>query len=248
MKILVCAKQVPDPDVRVKLNAQGTDIIKDGIKTVVNPFDEIANEEALRLTEKNGGEVVVLGIGPKDIAPQIRSCLAMGSARGLHVVTDALLDSDAVARLIVKVVERETPDLVIMGKQAVDDDAGQAAQIVGTLLGWPQALYACKVEAAGSTLTVSREVDGGIETVAVDAPAVISADLRLNEPRYASLPNIMKAKKKPLDELTPEALGVAIHPKVKVVALTAPAARKAGARVKTVDELVDKLVNEAKIF
>lgn len=248
MKILVCAKQVPDPDVRVKLNAQGTDIVKDGIKTVVNPFDEIANEEALRLTEKNGGEVVVLGIGPKDIATQIRSCLAMGSARGLHVVTDAVLDSDAVARLIVKVVEREAPDLVLMGKQAVDDDAGQAAQIVATLLGWPQALYACKVEANGATLTVAREVDGGIETVAVDTPALISADLRLNEPRYASLPNIMKAKKKPLDELTPESLGVVIAPKVKLVALTAPAARKAGARVKSVDELVDKLVNEAKIF
>ena len=228
MKILVCAKQVPDPDVRVKLNAQGTDIVRDGIKTVVNPFDEIANEEALRLVEKHGGEVVVLGIGPKDIVAQIRSCLAMGAARGLHVLTDAALDSDAVARLIVGVVRRETPDLVIMGKQAVDDDSGQAAQIVATLLGWPQALYACKIEANGQTLTVCREVDGGLETIEVEAPALISADLRLNEPRYASLPNIMKAKKKPLDELTPEGLGVVVAPKVKLLALTAPAPRQAG--------------------
>lgn len=248
MKILVTCKQVPDPDVKVKLNADGTGINTDGMKFVVNPFDEIANEEALRITEKNGGDVVVLGIGPKDIQTQIRSCLAMGSTSGVHVVTDAVLDSDVVARVVAKVVEKEKPDLVLIGKQAVDDDAGQVAQLLAALTDMPQACYAAKVQIDGAAAVVDREVDGGIETVKVGFPAIITADLRLNEPRYASLPNIMKAKRKPIEELTLDALGVAAAPKVKLVKMTAPPERKAGQIVPDVDTLVDKLFNEAKVL
>jgi electron transfer flavoprotein beta subunit len=248
MKILVTCKQVPDPDVKVKLNDSGTGINTDGMKFVVNPFDEIANEEALRIIEKNGGEVVVLGIGKKDIQTQIRSCLAMGSNSGIHVATEDVLDSDAVAHIVAKVIEQETPDLVIIGKQAVDDDMGQVAQIVSTLTGMPQACYAAKVEIDGAAAVVEREVDGGIETVKVEFPAIITSDLRLNEPRYASLPNIMKAKRKPIKELTFDALGITPAPKVKLVKMTAPPERKAGVRVPDVDTLVEKLLNEAKVI
>jgi len=248
MKILVTCKQVPDPEIKIKLNADGSGISTDGLKYVVNPFDEIANEEALRIKEKLGGEVVVCGIGAKDIATQIRSCLAMGSDRGIHVVTDEKLDSDSVAGILQKVAEKENPDLIIMGKQAVDDDMAQAAQLLAEKLSYPQAMYASKVEINGNTAVIIREVDGGLETVEVTLPAVVTADLRLNEPRYASLPNIMKAKKKPMDETTPADLGAATTPKVRVVKLMSPEARKAGVVVKTVDELVDKLVNEAKVI
>ena len=248
MKILVTCKQVPDPDIKVKLNAAGDGINTDGMKFVVNPFDEIANEEALRIVEKGGdGEVAVLGIGPKDITTQIRSCLAMGSHRGIHVVTDETLDSDVVANVVRKVVENEKPDLVILGKQAVDDDFCQVGQILSTLTGYPQACYACKIEMGDGKATVEREVDGGIETIDVNLPAIVTADLRLNEPRYASLPNIMKAKRKPIDETSLDELGVAAATKVKVVAYTAPEERKAGEIVDSVETLVDKLVNEAKI-
>ena len=248
MKILVTCKQVPDPDIKVKLNAEGTGINTDGMKFVVNPFDEIANEEALRIIEKGEGEVVVLGIGPKNITTQIRSCLAMGSSRGIHVVTDEALDSDAVARIVQKVVEDEKPDIVLMGKQAVDGDAGQAAQILSALTGYPQACYTCKVEIGDGRARIDREVDGGIETIEVNFPAVISADLRLNEPRYASLPNIMKAKRKPIKELSFDDLGISPAAKVKLIKLTAPPERKAGEIVDSVDTLVDKLVNEAKVI
>jgi len=248
MKVLVTCKQVPDPDIKIKLNAAGTGINTDGMKFVVNPFDEIANEEALRITEKQGGEVVVLGIGKADVSTQIRSCLAMGSQRGVHVVTDATLDSDAVARIVQKIVEIEKPDLIILGKQATDDDAAQVGQILSTLTGYAQACYACKVTAEGGKATVEREVDGGIETVEATLPAIVTADLRLNEPRYASLPNIMKAKKKPIDEFTFDKLGIAPTPKVKILSFTAPAERKAGVLVDSVDTLVDKLVNEAKVI
>ncbi len=251
MKILVTCKQVPDPDIKVKLNADGTGISTDGIKYVVNYFDEIANEEALRLSEKHGDtEVVVLGIGSKDITTQIRSCLAMGSLRGIHVVTDETLDSDAVAHIVAKVIENEKPDLILMGKQATDDDATQAGQIVSALTGYPQACYASKVELndAKDAATVIREVDGGLETVEVSFPAIVTCDLRLNEPRYASLPNIMKAKRKKIDEFTFDSLGVAPAPKVKVVKLTTPPERKAGMIVDSVDTLVDKLLNEAKVL
>ncbi len=248
MKILVTAKQVPDPDIKIKLNDAGDGINTDGMKFVVNPFDEIANEEALRIIEKGEGEVVVLGIGPKDITTQIRSCLAMGSHRGIHVVTDDKLDSDAVARVVEKIIDEEKPDLVLMGKQAVDNDSGQAAQILSAITGYPQACYAAKVEVADGKATVEREVDGGIETVEVVFPAIITADLRLNEPRYASLPNIMKAKRKPIKEVALGDLGVAAEPKVKIVKLTAPEERKAGEIVDSVDTLVDKLINDAKVI
>lgn len=248
MKILVTCKQVPDPDIKIKLNAAGDGINTDGMKYVVNPFDAIAAEEAIRIVEKGGGEVVALGIGPKDISTQIRNVLAMGGARGIHIVTDEKLDSDAVARLIQAVVASEKPDLIIMGKQAVDNDAGQAAQILSTIAGLPQACYASKIEVGSGKATVVREVDGGLETVEVSFPAVITADLRLNEPRYPSLPNIMKAKKKEIKELSFGDLGVTPAPKVKVIKLTAPEERKAGGKVKTVDELVDKLINEKKVI
>lgn len=248
MKILVTCKQVPDPDIKVKLNSEGTGINTDGMKFVVNPFDEIANEEALRIVEKLKGEVVVLGIGPKEIQTQIRSCLAMGSNSGIHVVTEDTMDSDCVARILAKVIEDEKPDLIIVGKQAVDDDAGQVAQITSTLTGYPQACYACKVEAEEGKATVEREVDGGIETVSVNYPAIITADLRLNEPRYASLPNIMKAKRKPIKSVSLDDLGLSVSPKVKMVKLFAPEERKAGEIVPSVDVLVDKLINEAKII
>lgn len=249
MKILVTCKQVPDPDIKIKLNDAGDGISTDGMKFVVNPFDEIANEEALRIFEKTKeGEVVVLGIGAKDIATQIRACLAMGSHRGIHVVTKDYLDSDAVARIVAKVVEEEKPDLILMGKQAVDDDAGQAAQILSALTEYPQACYAAKVEMADGKATVEREVDGGIETVEVNLPAIITADLRLNEPRYASLPNIMKAKKKPIKEFSFDDLGVAPEPKVKIVGFTQPPERQAGEIVDSVDTLVDKLVNDKKVI
>ncbi|RJO71906.1 MAG: electron transfer flavoprotein subunit beta/FixA family protein [Myxococcales bacterium] len=248
MKILVTCKQVPDPDIKIKINATGDGISTDGMKYVANYFDEIANEEALRITEKGGGEVVVVGIGPKDISQQIRGMLAMGSARAIHVVTDAKPDSDAVARILAKVVEQEKPDLILMGKQATDDDACQAGQILAQILGYPQACYASKVAVDGTKATVVREVDGGLETVEMTSPALITCDLRLNEPRYASLPNIMKAKKKEIKEVAPDALGVSPTPKVKIVKYQTPPERKAGQKVKTVDELVDKLLNEAKVL
>lgn len=247
MKILVTCKQVPDPDIKVKLNSEGTGINTDGMKFVVNPFDEIAMEEALRI----GGDVYVLGIGKKDIQTQIRSCVAMNAKAvqgAIHVVTEDYLDSDAVARIIAKVVEQESPDLILIGKQAVDDDAGQVAQILSALTGYPQACYAAKVEVADGKATVEREVDGGIETVEVNFPAIISADLRLNEPRYASLPNIMKAKKVKIAEMSFDDLGFTPDPKVTIVKLTAPEERKAGQIVESVDALVDKLVNEAKVI
>ncbi len=251
MKILVMCKQVPDPDIKVKLNADGTGINTDGMKFVVNPFDEIANEEALRIHEKNGGaEVVVLGIGPKDITTQIRSCLAMGSNRGIHVVTDDVIDPDNVARIIQKVMDDEKPDLVLIGKQAVDDDSGQAGQILSALTGYPQACYASEIvlDDGKTKATVTREIDGGLETIDVNFPAIITADLRLNEPRYASLPNIMKAKRKEIKALSLDDLGFTPSPKVKLISLTAPPERQAGVIVKTVDELVDKLINEAKVI
>ncbi len=247
MKILITCKQVPDPDIKIKLNSDGTGINTDGLKYVVNPFDEIANEEALRIKEKLGGEVVVCGIGAKDISTQIRSCLAMGSDKGVHVLTDETVDPNTVADILVKVVEKEQPDIILMGKQAVDDDLSQTAQILSAKLAYPQAVYASKIDVEDGKAVVVREVDGGLETVEVALPSVITADLRLNEPRYASLPNIMKAKRKPIDEYSLDDLGIALSCKVKMVKMTAPEERKAGVMVSSVDELVDKLVNEAKV-
>ena len=248
MKILVTAKRLMDPETKVKLKKDNSGVDTEGVKFVVNPFDENAIEEALRLKEKNGGEVVVVSLGKPEVVEQIRTGLAMGGDRGIHVNTAADLDSDGVARLLVKVVEMEKPDLVILGKQAVDDDSSQAGQLLAEYLGWGQATFASKVEVSGAVATVTREVDGGLEVLELQLPGIVTADLRLNEPRYASLPGIMKAKKKEVKELTPEVLGVDVVPKVKIVAAAMPPARSAGKKVETVQELVNLLKNEAKVI
>lgn len=247
MKILVTVKQVTDYEAKIKVNSDGSGIITDGIKMIPNPFDEIAAEEALRIKEKQGGEVVVLSIGPKTATQQIRSILAMGADRGILVEAEGL-DPEAVSRIMLKVIENESPDLVMMGKQAIDDDSTQAGQLVAEYMGWGQACFASKIEVEEGKATVSRETDGGIDTIAVSLPAVLTADLRLNEPRYASLPGIMKAKKKPLEETTPDALGVDISPRVVVTAYEAPPERAAGMIVPDVATLVAKLKDEAKVL
>jgi electron transfer flavoprotein beta subunit len=250
VKILCTAKRVPDPEIKLRIVPDGSGYVRDGVKWVVNPFDEIAVEEGLRLKEKHGGEVVVVSVGPAESAQQVRQCLAMGADRGVLVKHDAEVDSDAVARALQKIVEEEKPDVVIMGKQAVDYDASQACSILAELLGWGQAAYASEVTVAddGKTAKVIREVDGGLETVEVKLPGVITADLRLNEPRYASLPSIMKAKKKPLKETTFAELGVDATPKVRSVKIAEPPPRKSGEMVADVPTLVKKLHLEAKVF
>jgi len=250
VKILATAKRVPDPEIKLRVAGDGSGYVKDGVKWVVNPFDEIAVEESLRIREKLGGEVVVVSIGPADAAQQVRQTLAMGADRGILVKADGDVDSDAAARALAKIIAEEKPDLVIMGKQAVDYDSGQATSIVAELLGWGQASYASEVVVAddGKTVRVTREVDGGLETVDVALPGIVTADLRLNEPRYASLPSIMKAKKKPLKETTFAELGVDQTPKVKSLKIAEPPSRKAGQLVPDTATLVKKLHDEAKVI
>ncbi len=248
MKILVTAKRLMDPETKVKLKKDNSGVDTEGAKFVVNPFDENAIEEALRLKEKHSGEVVVVSIGKPEVVEQIRTGLAMGGDRGIHVNTDADVDSDVAARILVKVIEQEQPDVVIMGKQAVDDDSGQVGQLLAQYLGWGQACFASEVSIDGNKATVTREVDGGLETLEVQLPGIITADLRLNEPRYASLPGIMKAKKKEVKELTPDALGVDTAAKVKVLSVSTPPARSAGKKVESVQELVQLLKTEAKVL
>ena len=249
MKILVTVKRVPDPETQLKINAEGTGFSTDGIKWVVNPFDEIAIEEALRLREQHAGtEVVLVSIGPKTAQEQLRTGLAMGADRAMLVVSDENLEPLAVARVLHKVVEQEKPELVLMGKQAVDYDNNCAGQMLAELLGWPQATFASKVEIAGDQATVTREVDGGLETLALSMPAIVTADLRLNEPRYASLPGIMKARKKELKEIAVSELGVDVTPRVKIVKLESPPKRAAGRKVGSVQELVKVLHEEAKVI
>ena len=250
MKILAAIKPVPNPDERVKIRPDGSGIVLDNIKMVINPFCEIAVEEALRIKEKQGGEVVILTIGPKEGEQQIRTALAMGADRAILVEAEKGLDSLAVAKYMAKVVGQENPDLVIMGKQAVDGDANQVGQILAALLSWPQASFASKVEfvADGKKAHVTREVDGGLETIEVSLPAVVTTDLRLNEPRYASLPGIMKAKKKELKVIPGASLEVDAAPKVRLISLSPPKERAGGRRVADVAELVAKLKNEAKVL
>lgn len=250
MKILVTVKRVPDPEARVKLKEDGSGIDTTNVKFVVNPFDEIAVEEGLRKKEKHGGEVVVVAIGPSECTEQIRTALAMGADRGILVETEKALDSDTIARILVKVIQEEEPDIVLMGKQAVDDDSNQAGQLLAAYLGWPQATFASKVDISEDLkkVTIVREVDGGLETVEVELPAIITADLRLNEPRYASLPGIMKARSKPLKIVKAEELGIDITPKVELLKLEAPPERKGGIIVKEIDELIEKLDKEAKVL
>ncbi|MBI2497100.1 MAG: electron transfer flavoprotein subunit beta/FixA family protein [Opitutae bacterium] len=251
MKILVSLKRVPDPDTRIRVRDDGSGIDPDGVKFSVNPFDSIALEEALRLREKAGsGEVVVVTIGGEECAEQLRTGLAMGADRAILVKTTAAPDSLAVAKILAAVFRREQPTLVLMGKQAIDDDSNQTGQMLAGLLGVGQVTFVSKLELAAGLAVAhcSRETDAGIEQVTVSLPAVLTADLRLNEPRYVSLPGIMKAKKKPLEELTPDALGVDAASRTRVLKLERPPGRKAGIRVKTVDELITKLRNEAKVL
>jgi electron transfer flavoprotein beta subunit len=249
MKILVAVKRVVDYNVKVRVKPDGSGVETANVKMSMNPFDEIGVEEALRLKEKGAAtEVVAVSLGPQTCQETIRTALAMGADRGVHVLTDAELQPLAVAKLMAAVVKKEQPGLVIVGKQAIDDDCNQTGQMLSALLGWSQGTFASKLAFDGGEIKVTREVDGGLETVALKMPAVISTDLRLNEPRYASLPNIMKAKKKPIDQLTPEALGVDAAPRLKLLKVEEPAKRQAGVKVKTPAELVDKLKNEAKVI
>ena len=251
MKILVPLKRVPDPDTKIRIKPDGAGIDLDGVKFAVNPFDAIALEEALRIGEKFGEiEIVVVSIGGEECVEQLRVGLAMGADRALLVKTSASLDSLAVAKALAAVCQRERPDFVLMGKQAIDDDSNQAGQMLAALLGIGQATFVSKLELIenNSKARCGRETDAGIETIMVKLPAILTTDLRLNEPRYVSLPGIMKAKKKPLDEIELSALGIAAASRTKLLKLEAPPKRKTGVRVKTVDELVDKLKHEAKVI
>jgi electron transfer flavoprotein beta subunit len=249
MKILVPVKRVVDYNVKVRVKPDGSGVDTANVKMSMNPFDEIAVEEAVRLKEKGvASEIVVVSCGVAGCQETLRTALAIGADRALLVESDAELQPLAVAKLLAAVVSREQPQLVILGKQAIDDDSNQVGQMLAALLDWPQGAFASKVEVSGGALTVKREVDGGLETVEMTLPAVVTADLRLNEPRYATLPNIMKAKKKPLDTVKPEALGVDVTPRVVTLNVVEPPKRKGGARVADVKELVAKLRDEAKVL
>lgn len=251
MKILVTVKRVPDPETTIRVKPDGSGIVTDNIKYVINPFDEIAIEEALRIKEKLGSsEVVLASIGTKVVTEQLRTGLAMGADRAILVLCEQGLDSLAVSRILMKLVERESPELVLMGKQAIDDDANQAGQMLAALLDWPQATFASKVELAADqkSVQVTREVDGGLESVGFALPGIVTADLRLNEPRYASLPGIMKARKKEIKEVPVAELGVDITPRLKVQKVDPPAKKEAGKKVETVQALLDLLHTEAKVI
>lgn len=248
MKILTTVKRVTDPDMKVKIKPDGSGIVTDGVEYKMNSFDEYGVEEAIRVKEEHGGEVVVVSVGPDASTKEIRTALAMGADRGVLVETDADLDSDAVARLIAEVVKKESPDIIIMGKQAVDSDRNQAGQMLAAYLDYPQATFAFDLSVADGWATVGREVDGGTSTKRVKLPAIVTADLRLNEPRYASLPGIIKAKRKKIDRFSPEDLGVDIASKVTVLAFEAPPEREAGQIIDGVDALIGKLRDEAKVF
>ena len=248
MKVLVAVKRVVDSNVKVRVKQDETGVELANVKMSVNPFDEIAVEEAIRLKEAGTAtEVVAVSLGIKQCQEQLRTALAMGADRAVLVETDAELQPLAVAKLLRAVAGKEAPDLIVLGKQAIDDDSNQTGQMLAALLGWPQGTFASKVETAAGALIVTREIDGGLETVELTLPAVVTTDLRLNQPRYASLPNIMKAKKKPLETVTPEDLGVDIAPRLKTLKVTEPPKRQAGIRVDDAGQLVDKLRNEAKI-
>jgi len=241
-RILVSIKRVVDYNVRIRVKPDGTGVITDGVKMSVNPFDEIALEEALRIKEKGlAEEIVAVSIGPADCQQQLRTALAMGADRAVHVQTDAVVDPGSAAKLMLEIVEREQPMLAILGKQAIDDDCNQTGQMLAALWGRPQATFASKVEISGDAAQVTREVDAGLEVLEVDLPAVITTDLRLNEPRYVKLPDIMKAKKKPLETIDPSALGVSTVERLKAVKFDPPSQRSKGVMVKDVGELFTAL-------
>jgi len=249
MKVLVAVKRVVDYNVKIRVKSDQTGVETANVKMSMNPFDEIAVEEAVRLKEaRTADEIIAVSLGAQQSQETIRTALAMGADRGVLVETDEELQPLAVAKLLKAVIDKESPDLIILGKQAIDDDSNQTGQMLAALLGWSQGTFASALNFDGDTLNVTREVDAGLETIALAMPAVITTDLRLNEPRYASLPNIMKAKKKPIDTLTPDELGVDVTPRLKTLQVSAPPAREAGVIVETVAELVDKLKNEAKVI
>ena len=249
MKVLVTVKRVVDYNVKVRVKADHSGVDLANVKMAMNPFCEIAVEEAVRLKEQGiATEIVAVSVGPAQAQEQLRTALALGVDRAVLVETNEELNSLAVAKLLKAVVDKEQPQLVITGKQAIDSDNNQTGQMLAALSGFAQGTFASRVEVAGDSVNVTREIDGGLQTVALKLPAIVTTDLRLNEPRYASLPNIMKAKKKPLETVTPEALGVSTASTVKIVKVEAPAARSAGIKVKSVAELVEKLKNEAKVI
>jgi electron transfer flavoprotein beta subunit len=249
MKILVPVKRVVDYNVKVRVRADGTGVETSGVKMSMNPFDEIAVEEAVRLKERGvATEIVAVSLGIAACAETIRTALAMGADRGILVETDAVLEPLAVAKMLRAIAQKEEPRLIILGKQAIDDDMNATGQMLAALLGWPQGTFASKIEISGDTANVTREIDGGLETLALKLPAIVTTDLRLNEPRYASLPNIMKARKKPIETIKPADLGVDPTPRLSVVKVSEPPKRKAGQKVGSVAELVSKLKNEAKVI
>jgi electron transfer flavoprotein beta subunit len=249
MKLLVCVKRVVDFNVKIRVKPDGSGVELANVKMSMNPFDEIAVEEAVRLKEQGKAtEIVAVSIGPQQAGETIRTALAMGADRGILVKTDAAVEPLSIAKILKAVIAQEKPDLVVMGKQAIDDDANQTGQMLAALLGWPQGTFAFKVNVGEGSVDVTREVDGGLQTVGLKLPAIVTTDLRLNEPRYASLPNIMKAKKKPLDETSPETLGVDVSPRLTVVKTAEPGGRKAGVKVASVAELVSKLKTEAGVL
>ena len=249
MKIIVPIKRVVDYNVKIRVKSDQSGVELDNVKMSMNPFDEIAVEEAIRLKEAGTAEeIIALSIGPQQAQETIRTALAMGADRGILIKSDQNVTPLNVAKIIKAVAEQENPDLIILGKQAIDDDSNQTAQMTSALLDWPQATFASKIEVKENSLEVTREVDEGLETIEVNTPAIVTCDLRLNEPRYASLPNIMKAKKKPLEQINASDLGVDTKPRIEQIKVEEPPKRKAGIKVASVEELVQKLKNEAKVI
>jgi len=249
MKIIVAVKRVVDYNVKIRVRSDNTGIETANIKMSMNPFDEIAVEEGVRLRESGLAEkLIVVSIGPKQSQETIRTALAMGADSGIHIQTDEEIEPLSIAKLLKEIAEREKPDLFILGKQAIDDDSNQTGQMLAALLGWPQGTFASKLSLDTSNASVIREIDGGLETVKLNLPAIITTDLRLNTPRYASLPNIMKAKKKIIEELVPSDLNVDISHRINTLKVVEPSSREAGVIVKDIVELVDKLKNEAKVI
>src|SRR5690349_2613788 len=249
MKILVPVKRVVDYNVKIRVKSDNSGVELANVKMSMNPFDEIAVEEAIRLKEKGQAtEIICVSIGPQQASETIRTGLAMGADRGILVKTDGPVEPLAVAKILKAIVDQEKPGLVIMGKQAIDDDCNQTGQMLAALTGWPQGTFASKLVVEGDSVLVTREVDGGLQTVKLKGPAIVTTDLRLNEPRYASLPNIMKAKKKPIDETSPATYGVDLTPHLEVLKTTEPPGRKGGVKVKDVAELISKLKTEAGVL
>jgi electron transfer flavoprotein beta subunit len=249
MKVLVPIKRVVDYNVKIRVKPDQTGVDLANVKMSMNPFDEIGVEEAIRLKEKGvATEIIAVSVGPKETQETIRTALAMGADRGILVIAPADVEPIAVAKILAGIAKAEAPQLIILGKQAIDDDCNQTGQMLAQLLGWAQGTFASKVVIDGGKAEVTREVDGGLQTVKLALPAIVTTDLRLNEPRYASLPNIMKAKKKPIDEKTPQDYGVDPAPRLKVLKVSEPPKRKGGVKVKSIEELVEKLKNEAGVI